>query len=212
MTRRRRASDRTIQHIYKGFARTYEERMLKDLEYKGPARMEEALTAVIGEPKSLRVLDLGCGSGLSGLTFKRYAAHLTGVDLSPEMIELARARNIYDALAVAEIVAWLNGCEDPFDLIVSCDCLIYFGDLREIACAAARKLPPGGVFAFSMELGTHYPFHLADTGRYTHHPDHVRDAAQAAGLDVVRLDQAFLRMEYGSEVTGLFAVLKKNAV
>ncbi len=206
-----RASDRTIQHIYKGFACTYEERMLKDLEYKGPERICDALRAVMGEPSGLAVLDLGCGSGLSGMSLKSFAARMVGVDLSPEMIELARARNIYDRLEIAEIVSWVNATTEVFDLVVSLDCLIYFGDLHEIVAAVAKKLPPGGIFAFSMELGANPPFQLTDTGRYAHHPDHVRAAAKAAGLNVERLDQAFLRMEYGSEVTGLFAVVRKPA-
>jgi predicted TPR repeat methyltransferase len=136
---------------------------------------------------------------------------MVGVDLSPEMIALARARDIYDALEVAEIVGWLDASDEDFDIVTCLDCLIYFGDLKEIVAAAAKKLPGGGVFAFSMELGEHYPFRLTDTGRYAHHPDHVRDAAKAAGLTVAYLDQAFLRMEYGSPVAGLFAVLKKPA-
>jgi predicted TPR repeat methyltransferase len=60
-----------------------------------------------------------------------------------------------------------------------------------------------------MERGERFPFQLTDTGRYAHHPDHVREAAAAAGLTVAYLDEAFLRMEYGVPVTGLFAVLKK---
>jgi predicted TPR repeat methyltransferase len=60
-----------------------------------------------------------------------------------------------------------------------------------------------------MERGETYPFRLTDTGRYAHHPDHVREAAAAAGLAVAWMEEAFLRMEYGVPVTGLFAVLKK---
>ena len=77
----------------------------------------------------------------------------------------------------------------PFDLIISCDCLIYFGDLSPIVAAAARRLKPGGVFAMSMERGNRYPFHLTDTGRYTHHPDHVREAAAKAGLAVAQIER-----------------------
>jgi predicted TPR repeat methyltransferase len=204
-----RASDRTIQYIFKRFARSYDERMLQDLEYKGPERMVEALKAVIGDNDRLKVLDIGCGTGLAGVHLKRYASDLTGVDLSPEMIAVARTRNIYDRLEVAEIVSWLDLAKEQFDLIAGCDCLIYFGDLHEVTAAAARRLSPGGVFAFSMELDEHFPFHLSDTGRYTHHPDHVRDAAQAAHLSVAGLDQGFLRMEYGARVAGLYAILKK---
>lgn len=204
-----RASDHAIQHIYKNFAASYESRMLDDLKYAGPQRMQDALQGVIGDRAGLQILDLGCGSGLAGLSIKPRAAHLVGVDLAPEMIELARARNIYDRLEVAEITAWLDQGETPFDLIMSCDCLIYFGDLSEITRAAARRLKPGGVFAMSMERGDRAPFHLADTGRYTHHPDHVREVAAKAGLTVARMDEAFLRLEYGVDVIGLFAVLAK---
>jgi hypothetical protein len=31
-----------------------------------------------------------------------------------------------------------------------------------------------------------------------------------AGLDVARIEEGFLRMEYGAEVTGLFVALKKS--
>ena len=206
-----RASDRAIQHIYKNFAASYESRMREDLKYCGPERLHEGITAVIGDKTGLAVLDLGCGSGLAGFGVKSRAAELTGVDLSPDMIELARARNIYDRLEVAEITSWLNQGEAPFDIIQSCDCLIYFGDLSVIVAAAARRLKPGGIFAMSMERGNRMPFHLTDTGRYTHHPDHVRDVAAKAGLAVAQMNESFLRMEYAEEVMGLYAVLQKSA-
>ena len=105
---------------------------------------------------------------------------------------------------------WLEKGKEPFDLIFSSDCIIYFGDISRIAWPL---LPTGSsraaVFAFSMELGKTYPFQLTDTGRYTHHPDHVREAAAKAGLAVARLEESFLRMEWGEEVMGLYAVLVK---
>jgi predicted TPR repeat methyltransferase len=204
-----RASDRAILHIYKNFAPSYEERMLDDLKYAGPKHMLEAVRAAIGEAEGLAILDLGCGSGLAGATFKKYAGQLTGVDLSQEMIELARARNIYDRLETGEITEWLAGSEEAFDLIVSCDCLIYFGDLTNLVQQALGRLKPGGIFAFAMERGSRPPFHLTDTGRYNHHPDHIREVAKACGAEVAQLQEAFLRFEYGEEVPGLYAVLRR---
>lgn len=204
-----RASDRAIQHIYKNFAASYESRMCEDLKYAGPEHLQNAIKNVIGERAGLNLLDLGCGSGLMGANTRWRAARLTGIDLSAEMIELARARNIYDRLEVAEITGWLDQGEIFFDLIVSSDCLIYFGDLGKITQSAARRLKPGGVFAFSMERGNRFPFHLTDTGRYTHHPEHVREVAARAGLEVAQLNEAFLRFEYGEDVTGLYAALRK---
>ena len=205
-----RTSDRAILHIYKNFAPSYEERMVQDLKYSGPQRTLEAVRTVIGDRTGLEVLDLGCGSGLTGNAFKDYAGSLTGIDLSTEMIDLARARQIYDRLEKAEITEWLDQGDTLFDLIVSCDCLIYFGDLTTIVRAASRRLKPGGVFAFSVEQGTRPPFQLTDTGRYNHHPDHVRESAASCGMEVAKLNQGFLRMEYGDEVAGLYAVLRNN--
>ena len=202
-----RASDRAIQHIYRNFAASYETRMRTDLKYVGPERLEDAVNAVIGTRGGMTILDLGCGSGLGGMLWRPRATELTGIDLSPEMIELARARGIYDRLEVAEISQWLDSGETEFDMIVSSDCLIYFGDLSVIVAAAARRLKPGGIFAMSMERGNNAPFQLTDTGRYIHHPEHVRDAAAKAGLTVAQMNESFLRMEYGDEVMGLYAVL-----
>lgn len=205
-----RASDRAIRHIYRNFAASYETRMCEDLKYAGPERLQDGIRAVIGDRSGLKLLDLGCGSGLMGLNTRWRAADLTGVDLSPEMIELARARNIYDRLDVAEITEWLGGGRTLFDLVVSSDCLIYFGDLAAIVAATAGRLKPGGLFAFSMERGTRFPFHLTDTGRYTHHPDHVREVAARADFEVAHIHEAFLRTEYGEDVMGLYAVLRKK--
>src|SRR5258706_14554183 len=103
-----RTSDRAIQQIYKGFAASYEVRMLEDLKYQGPERLSEGISSVIGESAGLAVLDLGCGSGLAGTRLKSWAGQMTGVDLAPEMIALAGQRNIYDRLEVGEITEWLQ--------------------------------------------------------------------------------------------------------
>src|SRR5579871_2247850 len=144
-----RASDRTIQQIYKDFAWNYENRMRVDLEYKGPERLSDAVRTVIPEPSGLKILDLGCGSGLAGETLRPWARELIGLDLSPEMLEIAGKRNIYDRLEVGEITQWLKEGSDSFDMIASCDVVIYFGDVNALVAAARDRLKPGGLFAFS---------------------------------------------------------------
>src|SRR5215831_9775335 len=169
--------------------------MREDRGYTGPERLDEGMKTVLGDKRGLKVLDLGCGSGLSGTVLRGRATELTGIDLSPEMVELARKRNLYDRLEVAEITEWLKRNEEKFDLIVSCDCLIYFGDLGQVVVPAAAHLKPQGTMAITMEKTDRPPFQLTDSGRYAHHPDHVREVAKRAGLTVVRLDEGFLRME-----------------
>ncbi|MGO9318638.1 MAG: methyltransferase domain-containing protein [Terracidiphilus sp.] len=204
-----RASNECILQIFNDFSSHYDAKMRDNLSYQAPERLQELIGAEMGDAKGLEILDIGCGTGLSGVGLKERAACLVGIDLSPEMIEVAQERGVYDQLEIAEITEWLDQTEGQFDLIVACDCLVYFGDLERVAVLVARRLKPGGWFAFTTERGEKYPFHLSDSGRYTHHPDHVREVAAKAGLVVGRLEEGFLRTERGVEVTGLLALLRK---
>ncbi len=193
-----RMSNVALEQMYAEFSRNFEKNVIEELGYKGPERVRELIEPLLGERQNLAVLDLGCGTGLAGVQFKPRSSRLIGVDISPEMIELARARNLYDRLDVAEITDWTAHCSERFELIVCCDCLIYFGDLRQVLLPVAEILCPRGVFAFTLERGDHYPHRLVDSGRYTHHADHVREVAAEAKLQVTRLEEGFLREEYGS--------------
>lgn len=206
-----RVPDECILKTFNNFSPIYDTKMRNKLSYQAPERLQDLIRAEIGDAAGLEILDIGCGTGLSGVGLRERAARLTGIDLSPEMIEVARGRGIYDRLEVAEIITWLNHTQNQLDLITACDCLVYFGDLQPVAAGAARQLKPGGRFAFTVERGEKYPFHLTDTGRYTHHPEHVREVASQAGLTVDRLEKGFLRNECGIAVTGLYALLRKPA-
>lgn len=203
-----RASDECIQQLYERFSSFYEKNVCDDLGTEAPDRIRDLAQAALGDRTGLASLDLGCGTGLAGVQLKPRALRMVGIDLSPQMVELARARNLYDQLEVAEITDWLRRSSAHFDLIAACDCLIYFGDLQQVLAPAASLLNREGAIVFTVERGDRYPFCLTDSGRYAHHPDHVREVAEKAGLQVVRLEEGYLRMEYGSEVTGLFVALK----
>jgi len=202
--------DKAIQQMYQHFAPTFESNLIGELSYRGPEGVQQIIDPLLADRRQLAILDLGCGSGLAGVRFKPFAASLVGVDISPEMLALARAREIYDRLDVAEITEWLSRSTESFDLILSCDCLIYFGDLRQVVLPAAKRLLPGGMLAFTLERGDRYPFRLTDSGRYAHDARHVTEVAAEAGLIVKSLDEAFLRKEYGVDVTGLYVALSHS--
>jgi predicted TPR repeat methyltransferase len=206
-----RASDQCIEQLYARFADVYEDNMHGDLQYQAPERLKEALEKNVPVLQDLNVLELGCGTGLAGQHLRRYSRQLVGLDLSPEMIARARLTGLYDALELSEITAWLNVPRATrFDLIVACDTLIYFGDLRQVIVPASRLLIPGGFCAFTVERGENFPFRLTDSGRYSHTAEYVREVAPEAGLSVISLTEGFLRNEYGEPVTGLIALLQKG--
>ena len=59
------------------------------------------------------------------------------------MLAQARERSVYDKLVKGELTAYLAGCRDAFDVIVSADTLVYFGPLDAVAIAAEQCAAPG---------------------------------------------------------------------
>jgi predicted TPR repeat methyltransferase len=206
-----RASNECILQSFSDFASHYDSKMRDQLGYQAPERLQQLIWSELNGAAQLTILDLGCGTGLAGVGLKPRAARLDGIDLSPEMIEMARARGTYDSLEVAEITDWLDGAASDFDLIVACDCLVYFGNLEPVTRPVAIRLKPGGCFAFTVERGEKYPLRLADSGRFAHHPDHIREVAAKSGLLLARLEEGVLRTEAGAEVVCLLALLRKPA-
>ena len=203
-----RASDQYIEQLYSGFASFYDDNMCDDLDYRAPDLLNAALRTALAARDELSVLELGCGTGLFGQLVRPWARRLVGIDLSAAMVERALQRGIYDSLETAEITAWLaRQPSQHYDVIAICDTLIYFADLRQVLHSAAGHLAPEGILGFTVEHGTTFPFRLSDSGRFTHHRDHLFDVAQEAGLPIISQATEVLRYEYGEAVVGFVTVL-----
>ena len=128
------------------------------------------------------VLDLGCGTGLAARRSGRICDWLVGVDISPGMIEQARAKGVYDRLAVADLLEFLAGeAGAQHHLVLAADVFVYCSDLAPIAARCARVLAPGGLFAFTVETHDRPGVRLQETLRYAHGAAHVRAAIEGGG-------------------------------
>src|SRR6201996_8481482 len=88
------------------------------------------------------VADLGCGTGRTGTWLAgRGVGEIDGVDLSPGMLEAARARGVYRSLAEAEVAD--TGLDDAaYDFVVSCLVDEHLADLGPLYAEAARLAAP----------------------------------------------------------------------
>ncbi|HET6433613.1 tetratricopeptide repeat protein [Dyella sp.] len=200
-----RAADDYVRDVFDGFADSFDEQLLNNLGYRAP----EVLMAFLDEvaptaPASADVLDAGCGTGLCAPLLRERARHLVGVDLSGGMVDKARARGGYDALEVAELTAWLDAHHGAFDLVVSADTLVYFGELGPVLGAAAGALRPDGWLGFTLEAieGDEDRSELSSSGRYRHSRAYVERVLTAAGFDAVTIRSDTLRREAGKPVLG----------
>lgn len=207
-----RAPDQFVANFFDRFAADFDRRLTGDLEYRTPEVLAGMLQPWLAPRGGLRVADLGCGTGLSGIFVRPKAARLAGVDLSSKMLELARARGIYDELEEAEIAAYLRRqAAGSLDLALAVDVFVYVGNLGEVMAACAAALAPGGLFAFSVEHldpGAE-DFRLARTGRYAHSPDYIARLAQSAGLVLAQSLPTVIRKEDGAPVHGDLYILEK---
>ena len=196
-----------VRHLFDQFSADYDARMLGQLQYAAPQILAELADLVMPGRDGMRILDLGCGTGLAGAVFRPRAAFLSGIDLSPAMIEKARTRDIYDALAVADLEMAL-ALEGPvFDLILAADTLVYLGDLAPVFSGAASRLAREGYFLFTAEAKEGESFELGPKRRWRHSEAYIRAQAQAAGLGVAGFVAASPRTEANQPVSGLAVAL-----
>jgi SAM-dependent methyltransferase len=111
-----------------------------------------------------RAADLGCGTGRTGAWLRaRGVPRLDGVDLTPEMLAVARARKIYDDLVLADVAATgLAG--GGYDLVTTCLVEEHLRDLGPLYHEAARLLRPGGIYV----LVGYHPHFIMTAGMPTH--------------------------------------------
>jgi predicted TPR repeat methyltransferase len=197
-----------VRHLFDQFSTDYDERMRGQLAYAAPEILR-GLADLIGLQFAKHdILDLGCGTGLAGIAFKDIAARLDGIDLSPAMIEKARARQIYDNLEVADLETALAQTPARYDLLIAADTLVYLGDLDPVFAAAATALKPGGTFLFTVEKAE-TGFELGPKRRWRHSESYLRDLAQNHGYEVAGFLAASPRTEAGQPVEGFAVALRK---
>lgn len=205
-----RAPAAYVRDLFDAFAVRFDDQLVQGLRYRAPALLA-GLLADLGVPATggLRVLDLGCGTGLSGEPLRPFALRLEGLDLSPGMLaEAARRAPLYDALHEADLLEWLPLQAGRFDLIVAADVLCYLGDLAAALAGLRAALAPGGIAAFSLEEGEAEgpAYALGEAMRYRHAPEATRRLAAAAGFEELAVRRAVPRREKGRDVAGvLFA-------
>ena len=201
-----RASNAFVERTFDSFANSFESK-LEALSYRAPALVAALLEdSGLAPSKRLDVLDAGCGTGLCGALVAPYARRLIGVDISTGMLARANEKHVYDALIRSELTDYLRDNRARFDVIVSADTLVYFGDLAPLLSAAADALRPDGQFIFTLE---HAAGGAADSGyrlelhgRYSHSRAYVERLLSSVGLEPA-IAYADLRMEAGVAVAGL---------
>jgi predicted TPR repeat methyltransferase len=203
-----------VRALFDQYAPKFETALVDDLGYRGPALLFKAVLAVrhaLRKPAFFKhAIDLGCGTGLAAAAFARVVDHLIGIDLSPRMIEQARATGLYAQLDVADMVQGLRSKPDAgADLILAADAMVYLPDHVPLLREAKRLLAAGGLLAFTVETHDGEGVILGEGLRYAHSAGYVRSSIEAAGLNLSGLEDLSARNEDNAPVPGLVVVAGK---
>jgi len=115
------------------------------------AALAEALGIGGGDALLGNLLDVGTGTGRMAELFAPHAAHVTALDRSPEMLQVARARLQDSPAGLVDLVqgdfAMLPFGEGAFDTVLFHQVLHYARDPGAALAEAARVIAPGGTIA-----------------------------------------------------------------
>ena len=204
-----------VQALFDQYAPRFEAALLGDLNYRAPQLLFKAvLAACLAEKKPAffrRAIDLGCGTGLAASTFAREVDHFIGIDLSPKMIDQARATGFYETLEVDDMVQALRRKPDASaELILAADAMVYVSDLVPVLGEVKRVLTVGGLVAFTLETHGSEGVVIGEGLRYAHGAEYVRKAVSGAGLKLLSLEEASPRTEDDQPVRGLVVVASRS--
>jgi predicted TPR repeat methyltransferase len=168
----------------------------------GPGQMLDAFLSYRKQhphPKSLKAMDLGCGTGLCGKLFRPYLSSLDGVDLSENMLAVAAGLGIYDSLAASDLVAYMANCRDRYDLITISGVFMYFRDCRAVIEHCFAALNPGGILIFTADRHDGDPTPVK-IGRqdimFTYSKGYVESTLAGAGFEIVTFDEVDERLTW----------------
>ena len=176
-------------------------RPLHDLN---PARLDyiEARAGLAGR----RVLDVGCGGGLLAEGMARCGARVTGIDLAPEALQVARLHALESGIDVdyrqVAVEALANSEPAGYDLVTCLEMLEHVPDPAAIVASLARLARPDGhvicstinrnAKAFALAIvGAEYLLRLLPMGTHQYarliRPSELCRWARVAGLELVDL-------------------------
>lgn len=158
------------------------------------------------ELSGARVLDIGCGSGLSiAAALRLGAAHIHGIDVDSDSVraavELLSRFDMPQRWSVETIDLFdLPVCS--YDIVYSWGVLHHTGAMREAIKLAARAVEPGGLFAFALYHRTRMcSFWTWEKRWYSRASPRVQGFARRIYIALLRLRFHLTGREFHSYVT-----------
>jgi SAM-dependent methyltransferase len=140
----------STHRLYEDWAATYDAET-KANGYVTPTRCAEALSRFVSD-KSAPLLDIGCGTGLSGEAFREFGfSTIDGTDFSQPMLDYAASKKgVYRRLIVSDLNNPLPGSPGEYANMSAVGVFSPGHGPPELIDTVVERLPQGGCFVFSL--------------------------------------------------------------
>ena len=197
-----------IQKHFDNYADYFEDHLTDQLEYCVPQLIESFLNEHIILLNTVKLLDIGCGTGLVAERLQAVVGTIDGLDISEKMLAKAKVRGIYSQLVQADFTATDASIDNDYSLIIAADALNYQGQLSPVFENVNKWLSVGGTFIFTVEKSENKNISLRSTGRFQHSPKYIDKIAAQHQFEKLHEQEVILRREQGQAVIGMLYCLK----
>jgi len=211
-SRRNAATNSYVADLFDGYADKFDKHLVETLEYRAPDLIADGLARHLPQGAA-NALDIGCGTGLVAAALAAKVEAIDGIDLSPAMIEAARAKGLYRHLAAGDSAAVLAENPQfagPYQLVLAGDVFVYVGDLEATFAAVRQALAPQGHFLFTVEHAETGDYTVRSSARFAHSEAYIADLSAKNGLRMLEVSRVTLRKERYQPIVGRLTVLQRS--
>ena len=184
--------------LYGDWAGSYDQQLERGLRYVAPAVIAQMLS--VAEPDhTVRVLDVGCGAGLVGVSLSKLGfVYLGGPDFSSQILNEARRKGVYTELIQADLNESLDLVPSTYGAAISCGTFTHGHVDANALDRIALLLKPGAIFACTIHKAVWEAAGFAKT-------------LERLGSDGVLMAEEIYERAYfdGSGPDGRFCLLRK---
>lgn len=199
--------DNLVQAFDVWVAANQDEKLAREI-----SRIVRAQKELVGK-RLVSLLDIGCHSGGVARQLADITAIRVGVDLSAQLLKLARRSKQYDVLYELDAVDYVLASESVFDVIVVSGALRWMGNLQPFFHALRNVMHHNSICVF---ITSKEPSTLAYTvgldGRYQHSPAYIRDVTNAEGLVIVTQKDLLWLNDDATLVPKSLTIIKKTTL
>lgn len=195
-----------VKYIYEGFSKTYEHDVKKLMNYTAYIRVPEMVMAHFDGRKP-KILDLGCGTGLSSLLFFKRGYDVIGIDGTRDMIERA-SRLPYKKLICQNLEKNWRVPDRSFDAAVMIGVMEYIDNPAIVLAQAHKKLVDGGLFGMTVPYKSRW---FADSDLKSYYRKEIEPVMTGAGFDIVKYERIVGVEEEGERAYYMLYLLEKAA-